>query len=136
MYVSAVQERGVRSVFAFPLRTGAASIGVLDVFRPGPGRMTQEDVAQSLTFAEIARVAMLDGQDNATDGAVPDGFDEAPGYRAEVFQAQGMVMVQLGVSLAEALLRIRAYAYAEGRPLADVARDIVARTLRFGEDLP
>jgi hypothetical protein len=98
--------------------------------------MTPDDVAQSLTFAEIARVTVLDGQDNAPDGAVPDGFDEAPGYRAEVFQAQGMVMVQLGVSLAEALLRMRAYAYADGRPLADIARDIVARALRFDEDRP
>jgi hypothetical protein len=134
MYASAVQEYGVRSVFAFPLRTGAASIGVLDVFRARAGRMTQEDVAQSLTFAEIARTTMLDGQDQAHDGGMPDGFDEAPGYRAEVFQAQGMVMVQLGVSLAEALLRMRAYAYAQGRPLAEVARDVVARTLRFEED--
>lgn len=136
MYASAVQEYGVRSVFAFPLRTGTMSIGVLDIFRARAGRMTREDVAQSLTFAEIARVTMLDGQDSAPDGAVPDGFDEAPGYRAEVFQAQGMVMVQLGASLAEALLRMRAYSYAEGRPLADVARDIVARTLRFDEDRP
>jgi GAF domain-containing protein len=134
MYASAVQEYGVRSVFAFPLRTGAASIGVLDVFRVRPGRMTQDDVAQSLTFAEIARTTMLDGQDQASPGGMPEGFDEAPGYRAEVFQAQGMVMVQLGVSLAEALLRMRAYAYAQGRPLADVARDVVARTLRFDED--
>ena len=98
--------------------------------------MTQEDVAQSLTFTEIARVAMLDGQDNATAGGLPDGFDEATGNRAEVFQAQGMVMVQLGVSLAEAMLRMRAYAYAEERPLADVARDIVARRLRFDQDQP
>ena len=30
-------------------------------------------------------------------------------------------MVQLGVSLAEAPLRMRAYAYAEGRPLVDAA---------------
>jgi GAF domain-containing protein len=136
MYALAVQEYDVRSVFAFPLRTGAASIGVLDVFRTRAGRMTQEDVAQSLTFAEIARTTMLDGQDKAADGGMPDGFDEAPGYHAEVFQAQGMVMVQLGVSLAEALLRMRAYAYAQERPLAEVARDVVARTLRFGEDQP
>jgi GAF domain-containing protein len=134
MYTAAVQDYGVRSVFAFPLRTGSESLGVLDVFRTRSGRMTQDDVAQSLTFAEIARITMLDGQDSAGAGAVPEGFDEAPGYRAEVFQAQGMVMVQLGVSLTEALMRIRAYAYAEDRPLADVARDVVNRTLRFDRD--
>ena len=54
-------------------------------------------------------------------------------YRAEVHQATGMVSVQLGVSLAEALVRLRAHAWAEDRLLADVAADVVARRLRFGE---
>lgn len=89
MYAAAVQEYGVRSVFAFPLRTEATRLGVLDVFRMQAGQMS------------------------------PDGV---------------MVMVQLDVSLAEALVRMRARAYAEGRPLADVARDVVARTLRFDQD--
>jgi hypothetical protein len=45
-----------------------------------------------------------------------------------------MVSVQLGVSLVEALARMRAYAFAEDRPLAHVARDVVARTLAFDRD--
>lgn len=136
MYVSAVQQHGVRSVFAFPLRTGATSFGVMNVFRTRAGQMTQEDIAQSLTFVEIARTTLLDGQHDAADGAVPEGFDDASAYHAEVFQAQGMVMVQLGVSLDDALARLRAHAYAEGRPLADVARDVVNRTLGFDPDRP
>ena len=38
-----------------------------------------------------------------------------------LYQAQGMVMVQLGVDLAEAMARLRAHAYAVDRRLADVA---------------
>jgi hypothetical protein len=136
VYAAAVLERGIRSVFAFPLQAGAANLGVLDVFRAQAGEMSREDVAQSLTFAEIARTTLLDGQHRAPAGGLPDGLAGALGYRAEVFQAQGMVMVQLGVSLTEALARIRAYAYAEGRPLADVAHDIVARTLQLERDEP
>jgi AmiR/NasT family two-component response regulator len=56
--------------------------------------------------------------------------------RAELFQAQGMVMVQLKVSLAEAMARMRAYAYANERRLGDVALDIVARRLRFTPEQP
>ena len=52
----------------------------------------------------------------------------------ELHQAQGMVMVQLGVSLAAALALLRAYAYANERDLVDVARDVVARTLRLDKD--
>ena len=38
-----------------------------------------------------------------------------------------MVMVQLGVPLAEAMMRLRAHAYVADRPLADVARDVISR---------
>jgi hypothetical protein len=61
-------------------------------------------------------------------------LDEAIEHSAALFQAQGMVMVQLGIPLAEALVRIRAYTYAENRRLGDVAGDIVARRLRFDPD--
>ena len=44
-----------------------------------------------------------------------------------------MISAQLGVSLAEALVRLRARAFAEDRLVAEVAADVVARRLRFGE---
>jgi hypothetical protein len=47
-----------------------------------------------------------------------------------------MVMVQLGVTLVEALARIRAHAFAENLRLTDVARDIVGRKIRLGRDEP
>jgi hypothetical protein len=45
-----------------------------------------------------------------------------------------MVVVQLGVSLGDAMARIRAYAYTEDRRLSEVASDIVARRLHFDSD--
>jgi hypothetical protein len=42
-----------------------------------------------------------------------------------------MVSVQLGITVAEGLLRLRARAFAEGRPLADVAADVVTRRIRL-----
>jgi AmiR/NasT family two-component response regulator len=56
------------------------------------------------------------------------------GNRAQLFQAQGMVMVQLGVPLGEAMMRMRAYAFAKNRRLDDVARDIVTRRLTLELD--
>lgn len=47
-----------------------------------------------------------------------------------------MVMVQLNVSISEALIRLRAHAYAEGRPLHQVAQDVVDRKLRFDQVQP
>ncbi len=58
-------------------------------------------------------------------------FEEAALHRAEVHQATGMISVQLRVPLAEALTRLRAYAYRTGSPVTAVAEDVVARRIRF-----
>jgi AmiR/NasT family two-component response regulator len=49
----------------------------------------------------------------------------------QVHQASGMVTVQAGVSIDEAFLMLRAHAFATGRPVAEVAKDVVERRLRF-----
>lgn len=124
-YAPAARERGVRAVFAFPMHAGATGVGVLDVYRERSGRMSGDFVAQAETFAELAGMMLL-----RTD----DDSDLALGSRAEVHQAQGMLMVQLGVSLDEALLRLRAYAFARNMPISDVARAIVGRALWLERD--
>ncbi len=128
-YAPGIYALGVRAVFAFPLQVGAARLGVLDVFRARPGSLSADDLALALVFAEIAVADLLDGQQPDPYGG--ERLDDMFSGRAQLFQAQGMVMVQLGVSLADALARIRAYAYAENRSLGEVAVDIVARRLRF-----
>jgi hypothetical protein len=124
-YASAVLEAGMCAVFAFPLQVGAAQLGVLDVFRARAGSLTGAELTRALILADRAVAVLL------ADG--PDG-DEPLGATTELFQAQGMVMVQIGGTLPEAMARIRAYAYARDRRLADVARAIVARELRFERD--
>jgi hypothetical protein len=132
VYAAAAHDAGIRAVFAFPLQVGAARLGVLDVFRTRAGSLSRDELGQALTFADVAVTTLLDGQEHATAGR--DGLSGAIEPRAELFQAQGMVMVQLGVTITEALVRMRAYAYAENRPLNEVAADIVARRLQFDRD--
>ena len=96
--------------------------------------LTADELAQSLTFADVATSMLLDGQEEAPTGAAASGLAEVLEYRYELYQAQGMVMVQLGVSLVEALAVMRAYAYSHDRDLADVARDVVSRRLRLDQD--
>lgn len=127
VYAPAAQDGGVRAVFAFPLQIGAVRLGVLDVFRDRVGSLTGAELRTALIFAEVTMEALLDMQEKGD--AVLD-----VGHRARLFQAQGMVMMQLGVSIGEALVRLRAYAYAENRRLEDVARDVVERRLRLDSD--
>jgi hypothetical protein len=136
MYGPAAHEGGIRAVFAFPLQIGAARLGVLDVFRERVGALSHDQFSDALTFADITVAALLDQQEATDSLDTDDGAADAVDYRAELFQAQGMVMVQIAGTISEAMARMRAYAYAENRRLGDVARDVVARRLRFDRDRP
>jgi GAF domain/ANTAR domain len=130
-YASAAHRQGVRAVFAFPLQVGAARLGVLDVYREQAGPLSTATLVRALTFADVAVLALLDGQREVAAGRQVAGLQPAVESRSELFQAQGMVMIQLGVSLTEAMTRIRAYAYGQDRGLGEVARDVVAGRLNF-----
>jgi ANTAR domain len=53
--------------------------------------------------------------------------------QAVVHQASGMVSAQLEVSVGQALIRLRAHAYGNNLPLAEVAEDVVSRRVRFSD---
>jgi len=136
-FAPAAAELKVRAVFAFPLRIGAISVGALIAHRAEPGPLADDQLADALILAGAVTMFLLHRQ---TAGPRPAGtparplqpdWEQPETYRAEVHQATGMISVQLGVSLAEALARLRAHAYGNDRPIAQVATDVVARRLRF-----
>ena len=132
-YVPAAHEYGVCAVFAFPLQVGVARLGALDVYRDEVGSLSHWALLRSLAYAEAALETLLDG-DHGPDEAstLLRGGDN----QFEVYQAQGMVMVQLGVPADQAMARIRAYAYRQDRRIGEVAADIVARRVRLERDGP
>ena len=106
------------------------------VFRADPGLLGAEQLAGALVAAELAQMPLLDllGADLQTAVTDPDSDAWAELNtlsRAEVSQATGMLVAQLEVEAAEALVRLRAHAYATGRSATDVARDILDRRLRL-----
>ena len=131
-YVPAAMARGVRGVFAFPLQMGAACFGVMDVYVDRPGGLTPEALGRAFGFADVAMEVVLDGQALAEQGRAADGLDEAVDNRSDLYQAQGMVMVQLGVDLMDAMVCLRAHAYCHDRRLGEVVRDVVSGRLRLG----
>ena len=133
-YGSAAGQHGVRAVFAFPLQIGTARLGAIDFYRNEVGVLSAPVVAQALTFADLAIRSLLDGQRQSHTGAYSVPLDESFDNRFQVYQAQGMLSVQLGVSMPEAMVRLRAHAYAEDLLLGDVADAIVARRLTLESD--
>jgi GAF domain-containing protein len=132
VYALAAREYGVRAVFAFPLQVGMARLGALGVYRDAVGQLSPKALGQALTFAEIARRALLDALDSPRQTA--SLASDVLGSRFEVYQAQGMVMIQLAVGAGEAIARIRGCAFSQSRSVADVSRDIVARRLVLSSD--
>jgi hypothetical protein len=136
IYAPAAHDNGVEAVFAFPLRVGVAGIGVLGVYSQEPGPLPADALRWAPVFAEVAMIGLLDSYEA---GGIPEpGEGPAPagalGYRVEVYQAQGMLQVQLGVGASEALARLQAHAFAGGHRITDVARDIIARRLTLERD--
>lgn len=127
---------GTRGVFAFPLHAGIRCIGVLTLYQDLPGALTSHQTADGLVVAETIARSMMTTQSSSGSGVLAGELNGVHAHRAEVHQASGMVAVQLGISVANAELRLRAYAYATNRSVVDVARDIVARRLRLEDDRP
>jgi hypothetical protein len=125
---------GARALFAFPLQAGAIRVGVLWLYRARPGPLTPQQLADALIFADIALQLLLDSASGIVGLAGYRPLDGLSDSRAEVYQATGMISVQLGVSLEEAFVRLRAHAFAASAPLNDIAGDVVKRLLRFVPD--
>ena len=132
-YAPAAHGHGVRAVFAFPMHVGAARLGAMDVYRDHTGSLSPDTLSRALTFAEVALERLLLDADIGDQGAV-DLLDDLDGHRFEVYQAQGMLMAQLHVGAEQALIRLRAYAFAHERRVSDVARDIVGRKIELEPD--
>jgi hypothetical protein len=123
---------GARALFGFPLHVGSIGLGALNLYSDRPGALRDEQHADALAMAGVAARSVLDMEAMAAPGALASDFELGAGLRLVVHQAAGMVSVQLGISIAEALVRLRAHAFASGRPVVAVAEDVVSRRLRFG----
>lgn len=134
IYAAAVTDQAhVGAVFALPLQWGTITLGVLDLYRRAPGPLSAPQVQDAVSAADAAALMLL-GVRTDPD---PDGdavWDRSWSRRAEIHQATGMVVAQLGISPTDAFARLRAHAFSTGVQLGDVARDVVARRLRFSQD--
>jgi len=132
----------VGALFALPLQWGAINLGVLDLYRTVPGSLSDLQRRDALAAADTAALMLLGQRTDPHGDGAPGGdrvaggwLEHAFGHRAEIHQATGMVLVQLGISATDALARLRGYAFVHHRLLLDVARDVVERRLVFTEEM-
>ncbi|MEU0412225.1 GAF and ANTAR domain-containing protein [Streptomyces griseorubiginosus] len=127
---------GVRAVYSIPLGNDAVCVGTLDLYRDTPGPLDAGELRTAQLVAGVMTVALmaLPGQEeNGPEGDQPWLSGLATDFD-EVYQAVGMIMVQLGVGSDEALARLRAHAFAHNLTALEVARDVVSHRKRFERD--
>jgi hypothetical protein len=110
---------GARAIFAFPIRIGAIWLGAVDFYRLSPGPLSQADLGHALSSVEEVGLAVLEAPNRYGDPAGPTTTNML------VHQAAGMVMGQLDSSIEEAMVRLRATAFAEGLAINELAADVV-----------
>jgi hypothetical protein len=138
-YSLAMLDHRIRGIFAIPIVLAGAYVGALDLFRTRPGELPDEHLAGAIVAAELAGIPLMDLMDSDLQAAVDDPDSDAWAEfnalsRAEVSQATGMLVAQLDIEPAEALVRLRAHAYATGRSATDVALDILDWRLKLDSD--
>ena len=129
-------EAGVHAVYAFPLLIGATNFGVLTLYVDEPTAVLDaQGLKSALVYSQIATEILLDGT-GSTNGQhhLQSDLEGVLDTHAYVYQAQGMLMVDLGISLPEALARMRAHAWTTGQDLTTLAGEIVAGRTRLPRD--
>jgi hypothetical protein len=138
-FARAALDTGVQAVFALPVVIARSPVGALDLFRNRTGALSEDDLHGGLWAAELAALPLLDlmtadvDWEAAADGG--DGWEQLASLeRVEVYQATGMIIGHMYVDAAEAMVRLRAYAFAQGLTASEAAWAIVERRVSLADD--
>ena len=133
---AALGELPVGAIFCVPIQMGAVTVGVATLYCDKPLALDHHQQATALAIASaIAAGAVQQAMVFAIDEMAVESA-AAPALRREVHQATGIVLVQLNTTATVAYARLQAYAFANGRTVLTVARDVVAGSLTFEETPP
>lgn len=122
-FAQEIYDQRIGAVFAFPLTAGDALLGTVQLHRPASGALTAREEAKLPGLLGSLLSAVLDDFTDDPD-IVLDAWARDTDQSA-IAVATGMVAEQLHTTIDNAMARLRATAYADNRPLADVARDVI-----------
>lgn len=127
-YRSAVKQSEVTGLYAVPLSIGTLDIGAIDLYLQHDQQLTKTHLHHAEIMAGLAALQVFR---HAMEHRNDDDHDEALSSRREVHQATGVVIAQLSVSPTDALLLIRARAFAAEQPVRAIAADIVTKRIKM-----
>lgn len=131
VFHKAIEGTAAAALFVFPLAVGAVDLGVVELYHAEPGALSRSDQSKATVLAGqtswylLRKILNVNASD--TDPALVPGLMS----RREIHQATGMVLAQSGATAAEALLLLRAHAFAHDLTLQDTASAVLDGRLKF-----
>jgi len=127
----------VCAMFGFPVSLGDVPVGTVGLYRRNPGALSADQLGTTRTAVDDIAASLLD-QDTWTEVASRAPMEQEAPVRLGtgtpvVHQAAGMTMIQLDVTINEAMALLCSSAFTEGKALADLALEVVERRHRLGE---
>lgn len=120
-----------RSVYAIPLRLRSEVIGTLNLFGSTPRELAERDVRAARALADVATIGILHERSFRASTVLREQLQLALDSRVVIEQAKGVLAQTHSVSPEEAFGMLRGYARANRLLLAEVAQQLVRRTLIF-----
>jgi hypothetical protein len=130
-FIEKARGLGIRACFAFPMLMGSALVGVVDLYSTTVRPVDQGFIVRA---SHLARRAASPSVQRAMHSAAHHASEEslrAPALRREIHQATGIVLSQLDVSATGAFARLQGHAFATGRPIEEIAHEVVRGALVF-----
>ncbi len=127
-YTPQASALGARAVFGYSVRLGTVRFGALSLFRASSGPLNASQESDAFLMASVIGRAILAGEAGAPLAGELDGTSVID---FTVHQAAGMVAVQGTMTVRDALVSLRAHAFATNSGLSALAGRVVTRRTRF-----
>jgi GAF domain-containing protein len=125
VFAPAAVQSGFGSVQAIPMRVHGETIGALNLFRAGSGRLAAPDLPLAQGMADIAAIALIQERSLRESRGVVSQLQGALSSRVIIEQAKGVLAEQAGVGVDAAFALLRTHARSCNRRLSDIAGDLI-----------
>ncbi|MBW4079747.1 MAG: ANTAR domain-containing protein, partial [Acidobacteria bacterium] len=105
--------------------------GALSLYRDRTGPLSEEQSSSAYLMASVIGRAVLVMQAGAPLSAIADELQGQSTFDFTVHQASGMLSVQTKLSVKDALVMLRAHAFAVNMSPTELAQRIIDRETRF-----
>lgn len=120
---------GFQAVDALALRCQDQVIGALNLFRPTPGPLSEDELAAAQAMADVATIGILQQRAAHEARVLVEQLQSALNSRVEIEQAKGVLAERAQINMDESFNLLRKYARNHNFRLGEVALMVIAGSI-------